>query len=221
MLSSVGAAFLGYLASIPPESSEVLMQVINQWYNYFDANPHGGYLHALIKPAMRPYTLPAGSTAFACFPHTPCRYVAAWVLEAISESNVRDSWCRISAKWEARHAQKGKKEETKPVSSPRRRSGRLAGTPLHLTTDDASGPRHSTAEIEMERFGDECAQLRRQLSELQEQLNTALSAKLALEEQLFSSTQGQGSEWQQSLERADPTNDDDTLSWVLSGQPAK
>ena len=73
----------------------------------------------------------------------------------------------------------------------------------------------------MERFGDECAQLRRQLSELQEQLNTALSAKLALEEQLFSSTQGQGSEWQQSLERADPTNDDDTLSWVLSGQPAK
>ena len=46
---------------------------------------------------------------------------------------------------------------------------------------------------------DECAQLRRQLSELQEQLRTALSAKQALEEQLNSSTQGMQMQTRQKL----------------------
>ena len=47
-------AFLEYLVSIPPESLEMLRQAITHCCTYLEANPHGGHLHRLIKPAMIP-----------------------------------------------------------------------------------------------------------------------------------------------------------------------
>ena len=45
---------LGYLVTIPAERAKVLKEFITDLYSYLEANPHGGHVHQLIKPAMMP-----------------------------------------------------------------------------------------------------------------------------------------------------------------------
>ena len=58
----------------------------------------------------------------------PHRYVAAWVLES-SESNARESWSKISARWKAKYASKAK---TSKVANTKRRLTQLL--PLESAT---------------------------------------------------------------------------------------
>ena len=65
--------------------------------------------------------------------HTmPHRYVAAWVLES-TESNARESWSKISARWKAKYASKAK---TSKVANTKRRLTQLL--PLNSALESAT-----------------------------------------------------------------------------------
>ena len=77
-------AFLGYTASIPPESCEVLLQIISHWYTCLEANPQGGHAHTLIKPAMLPYI----------YTHSALHVYASYVCACLAGMLVLGCWRR-------------------------------------------------------------------------------------------------------------------------------
>ena len=84
------------------------------------------------------------------------------------------------------HVQVGGRAESAPVVDD---TIELACSPSNIKAQGEPLTGVSTEQRPSGEKADECAQLRRQLSELQEQLHTAFSANQALEEQLKSSTQ--------------------------------
>ena len=91
-------AFIDYILSMAPDQSKALRMLISDWHTYQAANPHEGYIHQLLKPAMVPYVTPlspamrahafhdclAGTLLLGCWRHK------TWMRERAGPKYARD-----------------------------------------------------------------------------------------------------------------------------------